>query len=168
MAILYGAQVYQETGNPSNLRYDVIGNNSEVFTANDVVSTSGGDLIVAGATDVVYGAVAKTQTMTSDNETVAKVCPGFVDALPSTIFLMGSNGDFTGNATDVGTYYKLTGTTGAQQVDQASGVQTTTSRIVEIVKVDPRNIGGTGSGSGLREVLVRFVKTPFLNVGGPA
>lgn len=167
MATLYGAKVYQELGNDSNMRYDVIGNNSEAFTDGDIVSTSGGDLIVAGATDVVFGVVRKTRTMASDNETVAMVKPGVIPA-ENTVFLMGSNGDFAGNATDVGTYYKLTGTTGAQQVDQANGVQTTTSRIVEIVKVDPRGIGGTGAGSGLREVLVRFVKTPVLNVGGPA
>lgn len=164
---LFGAQVYQELGNPSNARYDIIGNNSEVFTANDIVSTSGNDLIVAGATDVIFGVTLKTATMTSDNETVAKVCPSVVPA-ENTVFLMGTNSDLTGNATDDGNYYKLTGTTGAQQVDVASGVTTTTSRIVEIVKVDPRNIGGTGAGSGLREVLVRFVKTPVLNVGGPA
>lgn len=167
MAVLYGAQVFNELGNASNARYDIIGNNSEVFTKNDIVSTSGGDLIVAGVTDVVFGVVLKTATMTSDNETVAKVCPAVVPA-ENTVFLMGANGDFAGNATDCGTYYKLAGATGAQQVDQASGAQTTTSRIVEIVKVDPRGLGGTGSGSGLREVLVRFVKTPVLNVGGPA
>lgn len=167
MAILYGAKVYQELGNTSNMRYDIIGNNSEAFTDGDIVSTSGGDLIVAGVTDVVYGVVRKTQTLASDNETVAKIAPAVIPA-EDTVFLMGTNSDLTGNATDVGTYYKLTGATGAQQVDVASGVQTTTSRIVEIVKVDPRNIGGTGSGSGLRECLVRFVKTPVLNVGGPA
>lgn len=167
MATLYGAQVFQELSNPSNVRYDIIGNNSEVFTSNDIVSTSSGDLIVAGATDVIFGVTTKTQTMTSTNETVAKVCPPVIPA-EGTVFLMGSNGDFAGNDTDVGTYYKLTGTTGAQQVDQASGVTTTTSRIVEIVKVDPRNIGGSGAASGLRECLVRFVKTPILNVGGPA
>lgn len=148
-------------------RYDIIGNNSEVFTAGDVVTTSGGDLVVASATSVVFGAVIKTATMTSDNETVAKVCPAVIPP-ENTVFLMGTNADLSGNDTDVGTYYKLTGATGAQQVDVTSGVTTTTSRIVEIVKVDPRNIGGTGSGSGLRECLVRFVKTPILNVGGPA
>jgi hypothetical protein len=167
MATLYGARVYNELGKDSNVRYDIIGNNSEVFAPNDVVSTSSGDLIVATATDVVFGVAIKTATMTSDNETVAKARPGVIPA-EGTVFLMGSNGDFAGNATDVGAYYKLTGATGAQQVDQASGVQTTTSRIVEIVKVDPRGIGGTGAASGLREVLVRFVKTPVLNVGGPA
>lgn len=168
MSVIYGASVYNENRNGSDFQYDAIGKNSEVFTTGDVVTISSGVLKVAGATDVVSGVVAKTATMTSDNQTVAKVAPGYVPADPGTIFLMGTNGDMTGNATDPGTYYKLTGTTGAQQVDQASGVTTTTSRIVEIVQVDPRNIGGTGSGSGLREVLVRFVKTPQLNVGGPA
>ena len=168
MGILYGAQVFQEGTKESNARYDVIGKNSEAFTVGDVVTidnTNG--LKVAGATDVVAGVVIKTVTMTSDNQTVAKVCPAYIPA-ENTVFLMGSNADFTGNVSDPGDYYKLTGTTGAQQVDGTSGVQTTTSRIVEIVKVDPKNIGGTGSGSGLRELLVRFVKTPILNVGGPA
>jgi hypothetical protein len=167
MATLYGAKVFQELGNPSNARYDIIGNNSEAFTAGDICSTSGGDLIVAGATDVVFGVALKTQTLTSDNETVAKVYPGIIPP-EDTTFLMGTNSDLTGNAADVGTYYKLTGTTGAQQVDVSGGATTTTSRIVEIVKVDPRSIGGSGAGSGLRECLVRFVKTPVLNVGGPA
>lgn len=168
MSIIYGATVFQNNNKEVDARYDIIGNNSEVFTANDIVSTSGNDLIVAGATDVVFGVALKTATMTSDNETVAKVTPGFIPSDTGLVFLMGTNSDLTGNATDCGNYYKLTGTTGAQQVDVASGVTTTTSRIVEIVKVDPRNIGGTGSGSGLRECLVRFVKTPVLNVGGPA
>jgi len=168
MAILYGAQVWQEKSNASNARYDVVGKNSEVFTSNDIVTIDGTNgLKVAGATDVVNGVVLKTATMASDNQTVAKVTPAYVPA-EDTVFLMGTNSDLTGNVSDPGDYYKLTGTTGAQQVDVTSGVQTTTSRIVEIVKVDPRNIGGTGSGSGLRECLVRFVKTPVLNVGGPA
>lgn len=168
MATLYGAQVWQNNNAEVDARYDIIGNNSEVFTANDIVSVSGGDLIVAGVTDIVFGVALKTATMASDNETVAKVTPAFIPSDTGLVFLMGTNSDLTGNATDAGTYYKLTGTTGAQQVDVSSGVQTTTSRIVEIVKVDPRNIGGTGAGSGLRECLVRFVKTPQINVGGPA
>ena len=167
MAILYGAQVYQELGNPSNARYDEIGNNSEAFTTGDPVVQTTSGLAVASATSVIAGVALKTVTMASDNETVAKVSPGIVPS-ENTVFLMGTNSDLTSNVVDIGTYYKLTGSTGTIQVDVTSGVQTTTSRIVEIVKVDPRNIGGTGSGSGLRECLVRFVKTPVLNVGGPA
>lgn len=165
---LNGASVYTENGNASNIEYDAIGKNSEVITRGDPLTISSGVLAVASTTSVIAGVAVKTATMASDNQTVAKVTPGYIRALPETTFLMGSNGDFTGNATDAGTYYKLTGATGAVQVDQVSGVQTTTSRIVEIVQVDPRGIGGTGANSGLREVLVRFVKTPVLNVGGPA
>lgn len=168
MSIIFGATVNTENRNESNLDYDVIGKSSEVFTSGDIVNITSGVLKVAAATDVVSGVVAKTQTMASDNQTNAKIVPGYVPADPQTIFLMGTNADLTGNATDGGTYYKLTGVTGAQQVDVTSGVQTTTSRIVEIVQVDPRGIGGTGSGSGVRECLIRFVKTPWLNVGGPA
>lgn len=162
---LYGFQVAQENKNESDYRYDVIGNNSEAFTQGDPVTIASGDLTVAGTTDSVVGVAAKTQTMASDNETVAKVKPGFVPANFNTIFLAGANADLTGNDTDVGTYYKLTtATTGAVQIDVASGVQTTTSRVVEIVKVDPFNEGGTGAGSGLRKCLVRFVKAPGMNI----
>jgi hypothetical protein len=37
---------------------------------------------------------------------------------------------------------------------------------VMVLKVDPRGIGGSGANSGLREVLVKFVRTP--SVGGIA
>lgn len=169
MAILYGAQVYQNNTKEVDARYDIVGKNSEVFTSNDVLTVDGTNgLKVAGATDIVFGVGLKTVTMASDNQTVAKVSPGLIPSDTGLVFLMGTNADLTGNVSDPGDYYKLTGTTGVQQVDVTSGVQTTTSRIVEIVKVDPRNIGGTGSGSGLRECLVRFVKTPQVNVGGPA
>ncbi len=163
--IIYGATVVQTKGNESQVRYDFIGNNSEAFTAGDPVTQNSGDLEVAGTTETVLGVAVKTQTMTSDNETVAKVTPGWIPADFDTIFLMGTNSDLTGNATDGGTYYKLTAaTTGTLQVDVTSGVQTTTSRVVEIVKVDPFNVGGTGSGSGLRQCYVRFVKTPGINI----
>ena len=103
--------------------------------------------------------------MSSTNQTVAKVYPGFIPAGDDTLFFMGTNADLTGNATNGGTFYGLSGATGAVVVDVTSGVTTTTSRQVEIIKVDPRNIGGTGAGSGLRECLVKFVKTPSINIG---
>ncbi len=162
--IIYGATVDQEGRNESDFRYDVIGNNSEVFTSGDPVTISSGDLQVAGATDPITGVVVKTQTMTSDNETVAKVKPAYIPVSDSTIFLMGTNADLTGNNTDGGTYYKLVGTTGIVQVDVSAATATGSARVVEIVKVDPFNEGGTGSGSGLRKCLVRFVKTPYTNV----
>jgi hypothetical protein len=69
-----------------------------------------------------------------------------------------------GEATKLGTYYKLTAaTTGTVQIDN-SGATTGASRVVEIVEVDPFNYGSTGAGSGLRMAVVRFVKTPYTNV----
>jgi len=161
---LYGASVYQERNNESNIRYDFLGKDSEVFAVGDVVTVASGVAKVAGATDVVAGVAVKAATMGNPNDTVY---PGYKPA-EDTTFLMGTNADLTDNETDGGTFYKLTGTTGAMLVDVTSGVQTTTSRIVEIVKVDPRGLGGSGAGSGLRECLVRFVKTLYNNVGGPA
>lgn len=162
---IYGAQLWQEGRNESDLRYDTIGKNSEVIAANDPLTITSGVLLVAGTTDSVTGVAAGAATMTSNNATVAKVTPAYLPIADATIFLMGTNADLTGNATNGGTYYKLTAaTTGTVQVDVTSGVQTTTARVVEIVKVDPMNLGGTGAGSGLRTCLVRFVKTPYTNV----
>ena len=168
MATINGASVYKTEGNPVNYSYDVIGKNSEVFAVGDPVTVTSGVMLVATATSTIWGIAQKVQTMTSTNQTVALVYPTYMPVQENMVFLMGTNADLTGNATDAGTFYKLTGTTGAVLVDVVSGVQTTTSKIVEIIKVDPNSVGGSGSGSGLRQVLVKFVKTPTLNVGGPA
>ncbi len=162
MATLYGAQVWQEDANPSNIRYDVLGKDSEVIAVGDVLALSSNVLkVVAAATDVLYGVAAKAATMPATNDTVY---PPFVPLNDETIFLMGTNAALTDNETDVGTYYGLTGATGAVQVNVSGGVTTTTSRQVEIVKVDPRGIGGSGAGSGLYECLVRLIKTPYSNI----
>lgn len=158
---IYGAEVAESVSNPVNFDYDIVGKNSVAFTVGDPVKFSSGVLDVAGTTDSIAGVAAKTVTMASDNQTVAKVSPGYIPTDERTLFLMGTNADLTGNATDVGTYYKLTtGTTGTVQVDVTSGVQTTTNRVVMIKQVDPNNEGGTGSGSGLRQCLVVFVRRP--------
>lgn len=162
MAVLSGAVVWSENRNESDLYYDSFGKNSEVFASGDLVQLTSGLLNVGTVT--VVGVAAKTATMTSTNQTVAKVQPAYTPISDSTLLLMGTNSDLTGNATDPGTYYSVTGATGAQKVDVTKGVTTSSLRVVEIVQVDPRNIGGTGSGSGLREVLVRIVKTPYTNV----
>lgn len=162
---IYGASVAQENRNESDLRYDTFGKNSEVITVGDPLTIASGQLAVAGTTNTIIGVAAKTDTMTSSNVTVAKVTPPYVPAFTQTLFLMGTNADLTGNGTDGGTYYKLTAaTTATVQVDVTSGVQTGANRVVEIVKVDPFNLGGTGAGSGLRTCYVRFVKTPYENV----
>jgi hypothetical protein len=170
MSILYGASLYQENHNETDLRYDMLGKNSEIFASGDIVTLISGQLAGAlqgvggvGVTSVT-GVVAKTQTMSSTNTTVAKVYPGYIPVSDSTLFVMGTNADLTGNSTNGGTYYGLTGTTGTAQIDVTSGTQTGASRVVEIVKVDPFNLGGTGSGSGIRQAVVRFVKTPYTNV----
>lgn len=135
----------------------VLGSNSAVFTSNDPVTIdASGTLIVATATTPVYGVVLTTQTMTSTNATVALVKPNCFTVEQEYEFLMGTNADLT--ATSVGTYYKLTGATGAVQVDVTSGAQTTTSRIVVCTEVDPNAVGGTGANSGARQGLFKFVK----------
>lgn len=156
-----GASLTQTSGLNQGYRYDVIGKNSEVFAVGDPVTITAGVALVAGTTNTVFGIAVKAQTMSATNATVAKVYPALLPVYPDQIFLMGTNADLTGNATDVGKYYQLTGTTGAVKVDVSNGVVGTTSRVVEIVKVDPFTEGGTGAGSGLRKVLVRFVKTGF-------
>ena len=107
MAVLYGARLWNEaygTGSP-DYRYDVIGNNSEDFDTGDPVSVSGGDLIVYSGTSAIVGVAVKDQTLTSDNETVLKVKPGFISS-EDHVFLMGTNSDLTDDATDYGKYYK--------------------------------------------------------------
>lgn len=161
-ATLYGARLWQSDGGEPELRYDVLGKNSEAFTAGDIVGLSSGELLVA--TSAVVGVVVKTQTMSSTNTTVAKVYPGFIPIYDDQIWLMSTDADLTDNHTNAGTYYTITGATGAQLVSVDGGVATTTNRTVEIVKVDPYNEGGTGAGSGVRKCLVRILKTPYSNI----
>lgn len=158
MAILYGAVIDTSPTNPINFDGGrVVGSNSAVFTHDDPVTIdASGTLIVTTATTPVYGIVQKTQTMSSTNATVAKVLPVCIPIDQDYEFLMGTNADLA--ITSVGTYYKLTGATGLVQVDVTSGAQTTTNRVVVCTQVDPNAVGGTGSGSGLRQGLFKFVK----------
>ena len=137
----------------------VIGKNSEAFTSGDPVTIDASHgLKVAGTTDSIYGFVQKTQTMTSTNETVAKVKPVVLVPDKSYEFVMGCNADLVA-LTSVGAFYKLiAAATGAMQVDVNSGVTTGNSRVVECTAVDPFSEGGTGSGSGLRIGKFRLVK----------
>lgn len=161
MATIFGAQPWGYPSMDANANYDVIGTNSTAFTTYDPVTYSSGSLVVAGTTSAVLGVALKTETMASDNETVAQVAPGYYPTGEQSVFLMGTNADLTGNATDPGTYYKLTAaTSGTVQVDVTSGTVDDQNRVVMIKSVDPQNIGGTGAGSGLRQCLVIFVKKP--------
>ena len=157
---LYGAIPGQSVDKELNLSYDVIGKNSEQFTYGDIVTIDASHgAKVAGATDSVYGIYAGNgATMTSSNETVALVKPALIPIDTDTEFLMGTNSDMSA-LTSPSAYFKLVaGGTGAQQVDTNSGAQTTTNRVVMCTKVDPNQVGGTGSGSGLRQGLFKFVK----------
>ena len=161
MSVLYGARLYQTPGNEVNFRYDLIGKTSDVVAAGDILSMEAGVLEVTdAATEAIAGVAAGA--VTAAQNAGAKYVP-FIPADENNVFLMGTNSDLTGNATNYGTFYGITGGTGAQQVDVSSSVTTGTSRQVMILKVDPRKIGGTGSGSGLREVLVKFVRVPEFN-----
>jgi len=162
MAIIYGMTEIQTPANPSNLRYDTLGKDSEVMAVGDPLTIASGVLAVGGTTNTIVGIAAKAATMPSTNDATY---PPYVPISNDAIYFMGTNADLTDNETDGGTYYKLsTATTAVVQVDVTSGVQTGANRVVEIVKVDPFGIGGSGSGSGLRQCYVRVVKTPYTNV----
>lgn len=140
-----------------NYQGDVIGKNSEVFTAGDFVTATSTGLDVAAASTAIIGSVVKTQTMTSDNQTVAKVKPVFQAIDQSYQFIMNTNADLSPLAS-IGVTYNITGTTGAQLVDVTGGATTGADAIVSCVQVDPFGIGGTGSGSGLRVGVFKVVR----------
>ncbi len=158
MTTLYGAVLVQSPVNETDIRYDVLGADSEVFKIGDIVTVDTGVAsIVDAATEPIYGVVAKNVTMGSTNDTV------YVPVIPADndkIWLMGCNSALTDNETDYGTFYSVTGATGVIQVDVGGGVKTTTSRQVMIVKVDPFNVGGT---DGPKQAFVKFVRVPLFN-----
>ncbi len=155
---LYGAAVITSPTNTTNYDSNLIGKNSEVFAVGDILTLGTDGLYVAGATDSIIGVSATKATMSATNETVALVKPSYVPIDQETEFLMGTNSDMSA-LTSVGAYYSLVaGGTGAQQVDTNAGARTTTNRVVICTAVDPQGIGGTGSGSGLRQGNFKFVK----------
>lgn len=95
--------------------------------------------------------------MSATNQTVALVKPAVQPIDQTADYLMGTNSDLVA-LTSPGTFYKLTGTSSTIQVDVSSGAQTGSARVVICSKVDPNNEGGTGSGSGLRQGLFKFVR----------
>lgn len=154
---IYGAQLFKSPTREWN--YDggkVIGTNSAQFTSGDPVTITSGFLAVAGANSTVYGIVVSSQTMISNNQTVAMVKPYVTPIDQDYEYLMGTNSDLAN--TSVGTYYQLTGTTGVVLVDVSTGAVTGVSRVVICTAVDPNGLGGTGSGSGARQGLFKFVK----------
>lgn len=165
MAVIYGGSVASSPTKEVNVSYDVIGKNSAAFTVGDPLTVASNNALVAGNSDAILGFAVKTQTMSSSNVTVAKVAPGYLPIDPQALYLMGVNTDLTSTASNFGAYCALTAnTTAIVQIDGSNLARTGADRVVSIVVVDPFNEGGTGSGSGLRTVLVRVVKTPYSNV----
>ena len=163
-SIIYGMQPYGFQNLEQNMESYAVGKNSEVFAVFDPVTYTNGTIAVAGTTNSIMGVAMKAQTMSSTNNGAANVTPLTVPVDETTVFLMGGGNSATTGfnlIADVGTYWKLTGTTGSVQVDIGAGVQTTTNRNVMIVKVDPLNEGTTGSTSaGDHKVLVKVVRRP--------
>jgi hypothetical protein len=156
---IYGAQQFTSPTNGTNTDGGrVIGKNSTQFTANDVVTIDNSHgLLVASAGSSVYGVVLTTALMGASNETVNLVKPLVFPIDEDYEWLMGTNSDLSA-LTSVGQYYNITGTTGIQQVDVSGGAVTGANRVVICTEVDPNGLGGTGTGSGARQGLFKFVK----------
>jgi len=122
--------------------YPVIGNSSEVFVhANPVYIDADGFLAnLADASVGVYGYyVGQGETMASDNETVAKVCPDYVYAR-GVEMVFGADQACT--QTDVGTLCDFgTYTSGAFELDLA-GAQSNEATMF-ILGFDPQGDGTT-------------------------
>jgi len=156
---LYGAQLYRSNKNETDINYDVIGETSSVVAVGDLLTATDSNVInvIGSTTDYVLGVAAGAVTAAQNDGT--KRVP-YIPADLDTVWLMGTNSALTDDTTDYGTFYAITGGTGAQQVNVSGNVTTTTSRQVMIVKVDPNKVGGT---DGLKQCLVKFVRIPQFN-----
>lgn len=160
---IYGARLWNvDSEGVANTAAYFIGSNSCTYTKGDVVAHQGGQLVVKGATSspAIVGVVLKTATMASTNQTVAKVYPKYYDlSQKDTVWLMGTNSDLTATAS-VGVFMNINsdGTTAVQQVDASSAVLVAGNKELVCLAVDPQAEGGTGSGSGLRQGLFKFVR----------
>lgn len=97
-----------------------IGANSEVFASADPVAIDAdGFLIVATAGIKVLGYATDDVTMTSTNESVAKVKVNYVPAVHGV--QMQYTADQACTDTDLGAYADLSGTTGAIAINLAAG-----------------------------------------------
>jgi hypothetical protein len=93
--------------------YPIIGANSSIFKVGDAVTIdANGFLAVPAVSSKIHGFILEDITMASDNQTVAKVCPKFVNA---ELVEMVVGGDSACTQTKVGEYADLvTVTLGAQ------------------------------------------------------
>lgn len=148
LAFLYGAANIRSYEGAPDLEYR-IGANSAQFTKGDIVTFSSGFLAVASADSRPVGICDLSATMTSNNQTVAKQEVPFIPASDELLFEMDFN-DSSAVEGDIGSFYQLTGTTGAMLVNRST--KSATVGPVVLVKLDPR-----GEGSAVRG-LFKFAK----------
>ncbi len=120
--------------------YPVIGANSIAFaTADAVYINTSGFLDIATTSSRILGfSVDDVSTLTSDNQTVAKVCPKYVYA-NNIIMVFPASGAIT--QTMVGEYADFSSTTsGAQTVSNSTSA---TAGQLFIIGFDPANDGTT-------------------------
>lgn len=97
----------------------IIANNSEVLAVGDPLSIdANGHLIYAAAGTKVIGYCMEAKTHTSDNETVAKYCPQYIEAEGVSMLY---ESDQACTQTDIGAYADVVGTTGATYMNLNAG-----------------------------------------------
>lgn len=103
----------------SDMGYPVIAANSTTFSKADPLTiNASGFLIVATAGTKIIGFSLEDVTTTSTNQTVAMYCPQYVKAQG---VVMAFTADQAAVQGDVGGYADLSGTTGAIQINLATG-----------------------------------------------
>jgi len=117
-----------------------VGKNSEVFAIGDAVTEASGVALVASNSARILGFANEVKTMTADNATVAKYELAIIPAYQGMEVECDLNAASTYDAC-VGFYTILTGTTGAQQLAQAS-LSATVGQF-RITKLDPRGESST-------------------------
>jgi len=161
---LYGFSLYKSPTFSANEEYPVIGANSIAFTAGDPVIVSGGFAItqIVVGSQPLLGIAAKTVTMSSTNQTVAKVTVPIIPIDQAYTFLAGADGELSAT-TGPGAFFAISvdGPTGQYVgVVAATAVAfagATTSCV--LLAVDPQGLGTTGVGGGSRQGLFRFTKS---------
>ena len=156
---VYGFELYRPQQQAHDYFYPGYGANSEVFAKGDPVAAGATGLVVAGTTATVIGIAVRDQTMSSTNQTAAKVRPALIPTNPEYEFLASGNADMN-SLTQIGITYQLVGTTGAIMVDVTTGTRAavTNAAVIICTDIDPDREGGAGDEGGARLGVFRFVK----------
>lgn len=135
------AQRFQVDPAGLGVGYPVIGANSIQFSVADAVYIdSSGFLAVATAVSKIFGYSLENITMASSNQTVAKVCPKYVEASSAVLMVYPTVSSVGLAQTEVGAFVSLsTVTTGAQAISSTTGA---TGQFL-IVGIDPKADGTT-------------------------